>query len=189
MAKNIEPEKFYSLFLKEIKRSGIELTPWSNNQAWTRKLLEGDNCVMNQIASKINLNYCNEYWKLDGIFCEGFVPIDPMTQTNIERWKWAHRIKIIVEVENAATTVWKEVFKLIPLFLAPLKVIITYPKNQQEAEKIKKIIIDRIRTDDQFGLHKNKIKILLIFGYNNDKKIAWQGFVHSNKKFKAINVK
>ncbi|MFA5300238.1 MAG: hypothetical protein WC389_18780 [Lutibacter sp.] len=187
MSKNIEPEKFYSLFLKKIKRSGIELTPWNNSRQWTERLLKGNDCVMSQIAKEIKLTYCDEYWKLDGIFCEGFMPKDPMTQANIEKYKWAHNIKIIVEVENASATLWKEIWKLIPLFFSPLKVIITYPKDEQEAEKIKDIIKDRIKNDDQYRLHKSKIKILLIFGFKEGNKISWQGFTYNNKKFKIIN--
>ncbi len=187
MATIVTPEKFYKIFLNEIRKSNIQSIPWNSNKEWTKKLLKGEDCVMNQIANKINLVYCEEYWKLDGIFCEGFMPKNPLTQKDIIKDKWAYGIKIILEIENASSTLWKEIWKLIPLFSAPLKVIITYPKNEEESEKIKNMIKNRVKSDDLFELHKNKIKILLIFGINNNMKIVWQAFVYQNKKFKIIS--
>jgi hypothetical protein len=189
MADLVTPEKFYSAFIKEISASGTQTIPWNNNRKWTKALLKGDGCVMSKIAKDIGLAYCEEYWKLDGIFCEEFMSEDTISGTDIKKWKWARGIKIIVEVENAASTSWKEIWKLIPLFFAPLKVIITYPKNNQEAEKIKCAIKERIKNDDQYNLHRNKIKVLLIFGFKNEKEIIWQNFVYQNNSFKSIKIK
>ena len=83
-------------------------------------------------------------------------------------------------------TIEKEIYKLFPLFIAPLKVIIAYVesyKDIQKIERIKNVIKERIKNDDLFSLHKNKIKTLLIVGFKRDNKICWRGSIFKNGKF------
>lgn len=178
----VSPRKFYKLFLKEIIKSNI-LSFWHDNKEWTRRILNDKNSIMRKIADELRLRYWNEYFYLDGIFFRKEIKYGKLSYTQ--------NIEIIIESENDYRTIDKEIYKLIPLFVAPLKVIITYFNmdivgSQNAIEKIKKSIIDRIKIDDSFGLHRNKIKILLILGFYKNEKISWQASVYCNKKFKSI---
>jgi len=186
MKEKITPQNFYSLFLREVEKSNIQLIPWNENKKWTRKMLKGKDCIMKNIADKLGLHYCNEYFMLDGIFFR-----KELKYKSYKGFGYAQNIEIILECENEHTTIEKEIYKLFPLFFAPLKVIITYFSNnsvrhQKAAEKIKGAIENKIKTDDPFGLHKNKIKTLLIFGIKNKGEINWQAFVYFNGKFRPL---
>lgn len=186
MKEKITPQNFYSLFLKEVGKSNIQSIPWDNNKKWTRKMLKGKDCIMENIADKLGLYYCNEYFMLDGIFFR-----KELKYKDYKGFGYAQNIEIILECENEHTTIEKEIYKLFPLFFAPLKVIVTYLssnsiQHQKAAEKIKRAIENKIKTDDPFCLHKNKIKTLLIFGVKDKRKISWQAFLYHNKKFKPI---
>jgi hypothetical protein len=180
----ITPQKFYSLFLKEIQKSGIQFVPWNNNAAWTKKMLKSKDCVMKKVADKLDLLFYNEYFSLDGVFFKNKLEYGKL-------W-YAENIEIILECENNYRTIKTEIYKLFPLFLAPLKVIITYldgdeDRLRKEEAKIKKVIEDRIKEDNPFKLHNNKIKTLLIFGSKNKEKVKWEAFVYGNVGFKKLN--
>jgi len=181
----ITPKKFYKLFLKEINKRKI-LCNWDNSKEWTKLVLKDRDCVMAKIAKSLGLLYCNEYFSLDGIFYRKKLGYK---NWNIRENYYAQNIEVIIEHENNPGTLKTEIYKLIPLFLAPLKVIITYTyyaetgKNIQYIEKIKSIIKERINSDDVFFLHKNKIKTLLIVGFKKDNKIFWQGSVFKKGRF------
>lgn len=177
--------KFYRLFLQEIKK--IDHFPrWNNSKKWTRLFLENKDCVMAKMAESLNLLYCNEYFSLDGILYRkklGYKNLD------IEKNFYAQNIEVIIEHENDYRTIEKEIYKLIPLFVAPLKVIITYVETDKDIQKIKRIksiIKERIKNDDLFSLHKNKIETLLIVGFKKDNRICWQGSVFKNSKFEEL---
>ena len=170
----VTPEKFYRAFLDAIEKNGFVNT-WYSNGKWTKGLLKDRDCVMKRVADKLGLIYCNEYFTLDGVFYRKTIKYGDL--------EYGQNIEIILECENDWRTITKEIWKIFPLFFAPLKVVITYPRDKQKAEEIKNIIKDRIKNDDPFGLHKNKIKTLLIFGHMENKKIIWQGFIYKNKTF------
>ena len=184
----VNTQKFYNLFLEEIKKSGIESIPWNDSKEWTDRMLKDKNCVMEKMAKSLGLLYCHDYFYLDGIFYRkklGYKNLDT------EFHFYAQNIEVIIEHENDYRGIETEIYKLIPLFLAPLKVIITYfdgsiDENKNKIERIRAIIKNRIRNDNPFRLHKNKIKILLIIGFYKNRKIDWQGFIYGDKKFKGI---
>lgn len=37
-------KKFYTLFLGEIKKSGIESIPWNDSKEWTDRMMKNKNC-------------------------------------------------------------------------------------------------------------------------------------------------
>jgi hypothetical protein len=164
--------KFYKLFLQEINKRN-RFPSWNNNEKWTKLFLKGKDCVMTKIADRLGFLYCNEYFSLDGIFYR-----KKLAYRNLG---YAQNIEVIIEHENDIGTIETEIYKLFPLFLAPLKVIITYVdsdkgKDVRKIKKIKDIIKERIKNDDIFSLHKNKIETLLIAGFKKGNKICWQGF-------------
>ncbi len=177
--------KFYRLFLQEIKKRDY-FPRWNNSKKWTRLFLKNKDCVMAKMAKSLGLLYCNEYFSLDGIFYRkklGYKNLD--TEKNY----YAQNIEVIIEHENDYRTIEKEIYKLFPLFVAPLKVIITYVesyKDIRKIEKIKSIIKERIKNDDVFSLHRNKIETLLIVGLKKDNKICWQGSVSKKGKFTPL---
>lgn len=177
--------KFYKLFLQEIKKRKY-IPSWTNNKDWTKLILKGKNCVMKKIADRVGLLYCNEYFSLDGVFYRKKIKYK---YWNIEKNFYAQNIEVIIEHENNLNTIETEIYKLFPLFIAPLKVIITYIENDKyirKIERIKDIIKARIKNDDLFSLHKNKIETLLIIGFKKDNKICWQGSIFKNGKFTLI---
>ncbi len=179
-------KNFYGLFLEEIKKSGIESISWNNSKEWTNRMLKNKNCVMEKMAKSLGLLYCHDYYYLDGIFYRkklGYNNLD------IESHFYAQNIEVIIEHENNYKTIETEIYKLIPLFIAPLKVIITYietNKDIQKIERIKNVIKERIKNDDLFSLHKNKIETLLVVGFKRDNKICWQGSILKNSKFTSL---
>jgi hypothetical protein len=183
----ISPEKFYNLFLKETSKFDNSID-WAENRKWTRKMLSGKDCTLARIAKKLDLNYYHEYFSLDGIFYK--------KEIDYQKLGYVQNIEVIIEHENFYRTIEKEIYKLFPLFFAPLKVIITYLdgdniQRKREVRRIKKVIEDRIKNDDPFKLHQNKIKTLLILGSldkdsSGKDKTNWQAFVYNNRKFKNI---
>lgn len=179
----IASQKFYNLFLEEIERSGIQSVPWNNNKEWTNKMLKNKNCVMEEMAKSLGLLYCHDYFYLDGIFYRkklGYKNLDT------ELHFYAQNIEVIIEHENDCRGIETEIYKLIPLFIAPLKVIITYVETDRDIpkiEKIKNIVRERIKNDDLFSLHKNKVEILLIVDFKKYNKICWWSSIFRNGKF------
>lgn len=176
----VNAENFYKLFLKEIDNNKC-LALWNNNTKYTKYLLKDKNCVMAKIAKRFGLRYCNEYFTLDGIFFE--------KELKYKNLGYVQNIKVIIEHENDFRTIEKEIYKLFPLFLAPLKVVITYvesDKNIREIKKIKDIIEERIKNDELFSLHKNKIETLLIVGFKTANKVCWRGFIFRSGKFQEL---
>lgn len=174
--------KFYKLFLQEINKRK-RFPSWNKNEPWTKLFLKGKDCVMAKMAESLNLLYCNEYFSLDGIFYR--------KKLGYKNLGYAQNIEVIIEHENDIRTIETEIYKLFPLFIAPLKVIITYidstkDKDIRKIKKIKDIIKERIKNDDIFSLHKNKIETLLIVGFKKDNKICWQGFLFKNGKFVVL---
>lgn len=181
----VSPRKFYKLFLQEINKRN-RFPGWNNDKKWTKLILKGKGCVMAKIAKKLGLLYCDEYFSLDGIFFK-----EELKYKGYRGFGYAQNIEIILECENEHTTIEKEIYKLFPLFFAPLKVIITYLssnsiQHQKAARKIKRTIENKIKTDDPFYLHKNKIKTLLIFGIKDGAGVDWHAFVYHNKKFREL---
>lgn len=185
----ISPQKFYKLFLREVKKSGIESTLWNNNKKWTKIMLKDKNCVMEKMAKNLGLFYCNEYFTLDGVFYRKKLGYG---NWDIRKNYYAQNIEVIIEHENNPETIEKEMNKL-PLFLTSLKVVITYvgaDKYIQKIERIENFIKERIKNDDLFSLHKkNKIKTLLIVGFKRDNEISWRGSILKNGKFASLALK
>lgn len=182
----VNAKKFYNLFLGEIKKSGIKSISWNDNKEWTNRMLKDKNCVMEKMAKSLGLLCCHDYYYLDGIFYRkklGYKNLD------IEFHFYAQNIEVIIEHENDCRAIETEIYKLIPLFIAPLKVIITYVETDKDIKKIKRIkniIKERIKNDDLFSLHKNKIETILIVGFKKDNKICWQGSIFKNGKFVSL---
>ena len=85
-------KKFYTLFLGEIKKSGIESIPWNDSKEWTDRMMKNKNCVMEKMAESLGLLYCNEYFSLDGIFYR--------KKLGYKNLGYAQNIEIIIEHEN-----------------------------------------------------------------------------------------
>ncbi|MDD5014233.1 MAG: hypothetical protein PHW73_03900 [Atribacterota bacterium] len=198
MAK-ISSQKFYKLFLEKINNKKC-LKFWLDNKDYTDWVIGNkksiDGCVMKKIATAFGLQYCHEYFQLDGIFYDKELPLynEAFLKKHKNSW-YARSIDIIIEHENNFRGIKTEIYKLIPLYVAPLKVIITYlggwkNNNQEkvhlETEKIIKILEKRIKENDLFSLHKNKIETLLIIGHKVDDKMCWEAFVFKNNKVKKI---
>jgi len=185
----ITPQKFYNLFLEEVEKSGIQSVSWDNNKEWTNRMLKNKNCVMETVAKSLSFLYCHDYYYLDGVFYRkklGYKNFD------IELRFFAQNIEVIIEHENNYRGIETEIHKLIPLFIAPLKVIITYVESDRDIQKIKKIeniIRERIKNDDLFSLHKNKIETLLIVGFLKNNEIHWRSSVYKNGEFELLDLK
>jgi hypothetical protein len=157
--KRITPIEFRDAFANVVCERATELhDQWRNNAAYTAFVRAN---VLQPIAARLGLRaWClRDYFHLDAVFYEErdeehFAPHET----------WAKAISVAIEHENVSGPgTYREMNKL-QLFNAPLKVLITYTSDDQQALVLLGEYSKIIRDADTFGDTATQRRQLVVFG-------------------------
>lgn len=152
---------------------------WRNPGDFTPYIKGDDNCVIEEVADKLNLLcYPRDYYSIDTLLYkqEDLVPLLK------EGCYWFRDIRVAFEHENNFRSgLYQEVSHLL-LTNADLKVLVTYP-NEDTTNELKYLheIISGNRQSKSISEEEN---FLLIFGYETG--FEWDGFVYKQDDWKQI---
>jgi len=192
--RRIKPEEFKTAFLKIVSDQGKRLVDlWNSKKEKGQKETEytlyfvgrnpnpSQDSFLGRVAQELNLHYCKEYWSLDAIFFESkdekHFPSNSF---------YVNNISIALEHEYDAKNAVGEVNKL-TIINAPLRVLITYPKEDKINSHLKEYI-EIIRDADVFDDFSTQRKFMVVFGpVEKPQKIdCWKFFIYDNGNFKEI---
>lgn len=151
-------------------------TFWDDKKAWSNKLLYENNVLIDSLKKMFTpSNVQLEYRKID------FVVFSKETLKNIDYYdnsgfiedsKIPLGIEIAIEHENNFEIALEEMIKLVE-FKAKLKILITYPKN----DECKVALINKfekcIKQSNMWLMENTETEYLLICGFKFDTGIKW----------------
>lgn len=181
----VTPEIFKEKFIevckeKEVIKSLID--NWEDASKYNSLIL-GDSRregILETVANKLELQFDREHWKFDFVmFREKFE----------EYFKWGNYAKyldIVIEHENDINDSHKEIHKL-NMINAPLKVLITYYKSEEDVGKRLTDYAGIINAGDIFNLYGVKCNLMVIFApYKKPEKIEWDFHKYHNGVFERL---
>ena len=141
-----------------------------------------------QIAKELgSLIHCTEYMDIDAVF---FAKEDDCVKKPVRHYLYPQYFSVVMEHENDSNTSFEEMNKL-SLINAPLKVLVTYP-HQNEADfqmmedELIKIYQKQMKNADVFGDFKDKRRQMVIFGYKENDTIRWEYYLFKDKRFVSM---
>jgi hypothetical protein len=150
---------------------------WSNMPVYTARIFSEPNCIIESIATRLNLRkYCG-YYNIDAIFFvedSDLVPNIPVGTT------WVRRIRIAFEHENHFNSgLFQEVSHLL-ITDCDLRVVVTYPSNSEELDTQLMYLHRIIAGTDRSENIANNGAFLFIAGWRDaaGAKINWSGFIY-----------
>ena len=104
---------------------------WRNAKEFTLHIKGGDNCVIGEVAEKLNLLcYPRDYYSIDTLLYKH----EDLVHKTIEGTYWFRDIRVAFEHENNFKGgLYQEVSHLL-MINADLKVLVTYPNENTETE-------------------------------------------------------
>ena len=152
---------------------------WRQNTEFTSIIKGSENCILKQIADKLNLKcYDRDYYFLDAVFYknEDFVENTPAGSF------WFKDLRIAFEHENNFNSgLYKEISHLL-LTNADLKVLVTYPNGEIDYQmKYLHSIIKSSRNVREISRNEN---FLIILGYERD--FTWEGYIFKMEEWEKI---
>ncbi|MBI3684463.1 MAG: hypothetical protein HY235_29155 [Acidobacteria bacterium] len=150
---------------------------WSSCRDFT-KLMRSD--IFPKIADRLGLRcYSRDYYTLDGIFYAE-------TDTNHfpSGTTYAKFISVALEHENNPVGTAVEMNKL-QLFNSPLKVLITYPSNDDHGKELLDSYTEIVTEADAFDDIATLRRQLVIFGFQGESP-RWQGFAYVQRSFTGV---
>jgi hypothetical protein len=179
----ISPEVFaHAFFLLQDDFESKLVESWEYPGRFTNKMIgrkADDKSFLHMVADILNLKYYREYWSLDAVFYkkedkEHFQP----------PFLCAEYLPVVIEHENSIDGSYLEMNKL-SIFNSPLKVLITYPE-EQDKNKYLDCYAQILKNADIFNDFSTKRKHLVVFGTRQDNRTSWEFYVYQNGKFSLI---
>ncbi len=138
-----------------------------------------------RIAEELgSLIHCTEYMNFDAVF---YAKEDDCVKKPVRHYLYPQYFSVVMEHENNSNTSFEEMNKL-SLINAPLKVLVTYP-HQNEAsfqmpeDELIKIYQKQMKNADVFGDFKNKRRQMVIFGRKKNDTIHWEYHLFNGENF------
>ena len=183
--KIVSPQEFKKHFDAVLSVNDVDLVKhWDcfkkTTAVWTK-------IIYPKIAKELgSLIHCPEYMQLDAVF---FAKEDKCVKKPVRHYLYPQYFSVVMEHENDSNTSFEEMNKL-SLINAPLKVLVTYPKqsaapDQKEKNTLLRNYTKQVKNADVFGDFENKCRQMVIFGYykKSGKKIRWVYYLYKGKKF------
>jgi hypothetical protein len=166
------------IFFKEWKdickvRETELINLWDDKTPYTNLIFHDENSIVNVIGRNLNLKFNENYYHLDGVF---FTEPDKYPKP----FNWIKRIRVAFEHEHDWFTSWQEICHL-SITNCDLRVLVTYPiENKFELlEDYKNTILG--------STYPEQISFLVIFGWNYDTEIKWEGYEIIKNQWNLIN--
>lgn len=176
----ITAKDFYNKWCEVVEENKEEIkNNWSNCPVYTDMILFRKNSIIEQVAKRLKLNYCNDYYQIDSVFYEE-EDLIPEQEAN----KWLRNIRIAFEHENYFKSgLFKEVSNLLNLN-CDIRVLVTYPKTINHEEEQLTYLHKIIKGNrDVESITKNK-SFLLIYGKESGK--IWTGNYYQNETWEQL---
>ena len=171
---------FYKSWLNTVaNRKEYLLSIWRNAKAFTSYIKGDDNCVMEEVANKLNLLcYPRDYYSIDALLYKQ----EDLVHNRDEGNYWFRDIRVAFEHENNFKGgLFQEVSHLL-LVNADLKVLVTYP-NEDTTNELK-YLHEIISGNRQSKSISDDESFLVIFGYETG--FEWEAFVYKQDNWKQI---
>lgn len=192
---NLNKKKdFYKSFFKIwkdicIKKEKDLLDNWGSKIEYTKQIFRKRDNIINDLASRLNLNVYCEYYFLDAVFYsnEDRLTFTPEHKSwngkNVKQGTWLRHIQIVLEHENeifGAKGGYQEICHLLTTN-ADYKVLVGYSFLEEQQN------ISRDMQEIMKGISSLEY-ILLILGdlVDDGKKIAWNGYILSKNEITYI---
>jgi hypothetical protein len=167
------------------QRRDVLLSSWCNSPVFTSRILSEPNCIIQAVASRLNLHsYCN-YYSIDAILFSrdtDLVPEIPAGTT------WVRRIRVAFEHENHFDSgLFQEVSHLL-ITDCDLRVVVTYPGNPEELNVQLKYLHKIIAETDRSDRIAENSSFLFIAGWRDiaGGAIEWWGFIYDRTQWRRI---
>jgi hypothetical protein len=171
MTETVSPAQFIQAFRQIAVGEEKDLYGlWWKLKKYTEKFLAPPGGVMAQVAQLLGLQYLREKVRVDAMLyrpANGFPAV-----------------LVAVEHEHDAESAHSEIWKL-SLLNSPLKVLVTYPENGQEA-----LLLDRyagvLKAVDVCGDAPTRRQQLVIFGFadQSERSVEWRSYLYGESGFK-----
>lgn len=171
---------FYQSWLDTVaNRKEHLLSIWRNAKAFTSYIKGDDNCVIEEVANKLNLLcYPRDYYSIDTLLYKQ----EDLVHKRDEGNYWFRDIRVAFEHENNFKGgLYQEVSHLL-LVNADLKVLVTYP-NEDTTNELQ-YLHEIISGNRQSKSISDDESFLIIFGYESG--FEWEGFVYKQDNWKQI---
>lgn len=178
----ISPEQFKETFLQVVKdvNNEAELARLFYLQPYRQYTDFMLNTLLPPIAAQLNLKVYREYFQLDAIFYEEIDNVNFQAAQN-----YAKYIAIAFEHENEIRNSQEEANRL-TIYNTPLKILVTYPSNQNQINQKLNMYARITAWADIFSDFSTLRKQLVIFGRLNGQEIRWDFYVYRDGGFVQI---
>lgn len=177
----ISPEAFYEVFLAAAAAHGAQIYDASieGNSTFTDVMF----CILfEDVAKRLHCHSFREYYKFDCFFYR-----DKNLKHFPESSTYVKSIAVALEHENVPEKSVEEIHKL-QLLNAPLKVLVTYPREPEKVKALLNDFAEIIGEADIFGDISTLKRQLVIFGFVAGAAFTWRGFVYRNGAFVEIGI-
>ena len=164
MTRIVSPEEFATTFDAVVRsRESRVASLWWDLPRFTRLMLAESRGILREAADNLELQYCQEYRKIDAIMCEK-VDTDNFPPKQWPDYFMAEQLTVVIEHEQNVDRSQDEMNKL-STYNSPLKVLITYPDPDEEMTGAYLArYADILRRADVFKDFGGKRKHLVILG-------------------------
>lgn len=176
----IKSQSFYQAWLDTVNtREDHLLKIWRNAKEFTSYIKGDENCVMDEVANKLNLLcYPRDYYSVDTLLYKQEDLVHNINEGNY----WFRDIRVAFEHENNFKGgLYQEVSHLL-VINADLKVLVTYP-NEDTTNELK-YLHEIISGNRQSKSISDDESFLIIFGYEEGFK--WEAFVYKQDNWEEI---
>ena len=176
----IKSQSFYQAWLDTVNtRKDHLLKIWRNAKEFTSYIKGDDNCLMEEVANKLNLLcYPRDYYSIDTLLYKQ----EDLVHNRNEGSYWFRDMRVAFEHENNFKGgLYQEASHLL-LVNADLKVLVTYP-NEDTTNELK-YLHEIISGNRQSKSISDDESFLIIFGYETG--FEWEGFVYKQDNWKQI---
>ena len=186
----VEPWEFRDAFHKVVNISSVNsvlVKNWYKPGSFTKRW---EKLIYPKVAHELSLkhwrgNKSGEYWYLDAIFYRHGSKI-----LADQGYDYATFLSVAVEHENNSTTSYQEMNKL-SAFNASLKVLVTYPEQEEDPEQEKESTLLRnytkqIKSADVYGDFVDKRRQMAVFGYKENDTVCWEYHLFNGAEFAPL---
>jgi len=177
----IKSHSFYQAWFNIVyTRKDHLLKIWRKSIEFTSYIKGDDNCVMGEVANKLNLLcYPRDYYSVDTLLYKQ----EDLVHNRNEGQYWFRDIRVAFEHENNFKGgLYQEVSHLL-VINADLKVLVTYPNEDTTTEL--KYLHEIISGNRQSKSISDDESFLIIFGYETG--FEWEAFVYKQDNWKQIS--
>lgn len=181
MTDPISPSAFYRAFMDAAVEHGSAI--FDASTIGNATFAEAMFCrVLSKVADRLNCRWFREYYTFDAILYR-----EKNTKFFSESATHVKNISVAVEHENNACKAVEEIHKL-QLLNAPLKVLVTYPRDREQVAELLGKYAEIIGEADIFADISTVKHQLVIFGFVEGATFDWRGFVYEGGRFVELDV-